>query len=186
MIGTLRNLAALIAAVALTATGMALAQPKDKGDRGQGGKDRTQQQDTKGKGGGDKEKKAKKHHHENGKNLVGDKIKKNGKHELEKHGKHTAYVDVQDGKIRGVTVKHADKGDVPVKKYKTNKKPPQMAQNASGVQPVNFILAQTQYLGETWIGYSYIDDYGDEQIYWFPYDMIYDGDTGAIEYIPVY
>ena len=26
--------------------------------------------------------------------------------------------------------------------------------------------------------------YGDEVIYWFPYDMIYDGDTGAIEYIP--
>jgi hypothetical protein len=52
------------------------------------------------------------------------------------------------------------------------------------MQPVNLMLAQTQYLGVTWIGYSYIDDYGDEVIYWFPYDMIYDGDTGAVEYVP--
>ena len=182
MLKILRCVAALFAVIGLATVDTAvLAQPKDKG----GGKDKQEQRDAKGQGAG-KEQKAKKQHHKNGKSLVGDKIKKNGKHELEKHGKHTAYVDVQDGKIRGVTVKHADKGDVPVKKYKTNKKPPQMAQNASGVQPVNFILAQTQYLGETWIGYSYIDDYGDEQIYWFPYDMIYDGDTGAIEYIPVY
>ena len=42
-----------------------------------------------------------------------------------------------------------------------------------------------QDLGTVWIGYSYIDDYGYEVIYWFPYDMIYDGDTGAIEYIPL-
>jgi hypothetical protein len=37
-----------------------------------------------------------------------------------------------------------------------------------------------------WIGYSYIDDYGNEVIYWFPYDMILDGATGAIDYVPVY
>ena len=37
----------------------------------------------------------------------------------------------------------------------------------------------------TYIGYAYYDDYGDEQIYWFPVDMIYDGDTGAIEYVPI-
>ena len=34
-------------------------------------------------------------------------------------------------------------------------------------------------------GYSFIDEYGDEQIYWFPYEMILDGDTGAIEYVPL-
>jgi hypothetical protein len=37
--------------------------------------------------------------------------------------------------------------------------------------------------GTTWIGYSYIDDWGDEVIYWFEYEMIYDGDTGAVEYV---
>ena len=58
--------------------------------------------------------------------------------------------------------------------------------SAGGIQPVNLILAQAQYVGTTYIGYSYIDDYGDEVIYWFPYDMIYDGDTGAIECVPAY
>jgi hypothetical protein len=26
---------------------------------------------------------------------------------------------------------------------------------------------------------------GNEEIYWYPYDMILDGDTGAVEYVPV-
>src|SRR5258706_2063642 len=170
----LRLLTVFLAVLGLAAVnGNLLAQPK--------GKDRQEQKDTKGTQ-GDKEEKAKKHKHENGKDLVGDKIKKNGKHEFHKKGKHTAFVDVQNGKIKGVTVTHAEKGNVPVKKYKTNKK---MADaSMGGIQPVNLILAQAQYLGVTWIGYSYIDDYGDEVIYWFPYDMIYDGDTGAIEYVP--
>ena len=169
----LRLLTVFLAVLGLAAVnGNLLAQGK--------GKDRQEQKDTKGPQ--DKEKKAKKHKHEDGKALVGDKIKKNGKHEFHKNGKHTAFVDVQGGKIKGVSVTHSEKGNVPVKKYKTNKK---MADaSMGGIQPVNLILAQAQYLGVTWIGYSYIDDYGDEVIYWFPYDMIYDGDTGAVEYVP--
>ena len=177
MIRTLRFIAALLAVLGLAFTGATVfAQPKDKG----GGKDKQEQSDTKG----GKEKKAKQHKHHNGKDLLGDKIKQNGKHELHKNGKNTASVDVLNGKIRGVSVKHSEKGDVPVKKYKTNKK---MADaSTGGIQPVSLILAQAQYVGTTYIGYSYIDDYGDEVIYWFPYDMIYDGDTGAIEYVPAY
>ena len=45
------------------------------------------------------------------------------------------------------------------------------------------MTVQDTYLGTTYIGYSYYDDYGDEYVYWFPYDMILDGDTGAIEYV---
>ena len=163
--------------------GSAFAQ-KDK-DKG-GGKDRQEQ--TKGGGKDDKDSKGggqtkpKKQKHENGKNLVGDKIKKNGKHELHKNGKHTAFIDVQDGKIRGVSVKHAEKGDVPVKKYKTNQKV--VEGTSSGIVPVNLVL--TQYMGTTYIGYSYYDEWGDEVIYWFPYDMIYDPWTDAVEYVPVY
>jgi hypothetical protein len=40
-------------------------------------------------------------------------------------------------------------------------------------------------LGTEWIGYSYVDDYGNEEIYWYPVEEIYDGDTGAIEYVPL-
>ena len=55
---------------------------------------------------------------------------------------------------------------------------------ADRMQYVSFVQVQDTYLGMTYIGYSYVDDYGDEQIYWYPYDMILDGDTGAVEYVP--
>jgi len=179
----LRFLTVLIAAASLVAVDGAIAQPKDKDQKEQKGggkpqKDQKEQKDQKDQ----KDKKPKKAKHENGKNMVGEKIKQNGKHKFHEHGKHTAYVDVKDGKIMAVNVKHAEKGDVPVKKYKTNK---QMASAAtSGIQPVSLML--TQYIGTTWIGYAYIDDWGEEVIYWFPYDMIYDPYTDAVEYIPAY
>lgn len=163
---------------------LALAQDKGKPDKG-GGPDQTQSDKgaAKGKpdkGGHDKVKPVKGNHH-NGKDLVGDKIKTNGRHVIEKKGDYTAAVDVQNGKIAGMKVTHAKKGDVPVTKYKTTKK---MAQ-AEGLQRAAFVTVQ-YYLGTTYIGYAYVDDYGYEEIYWYPYDMILDGDTGAVEYVPVY
>ena len=123
---------------------------------------------------------APKANHRNGKQLLGEKIKTNGNHVIDKKGAFTASVVVQDGKIAGLHVKHAKKGDVPVKKYKTDKKMTQLERR------VSLVLVQDQYLGTTSIGYSYIDEYGDEEIYWFPYDMILDGDTGAVLYVPAY
>ena len=123
-----------------------------------------------------------KHHHQNGQQLTGEKIKTNGNHVIDKKGPHTVSVDVKNGKIAGMHVKHDKKGELPVKKYKTNKK---MVQ-ASGFQYASYQLAQAQSLGTVYIGYAYIDEYGDEVIYWFPYEMILDGDTGAIDYVPIY
>ncbi len=165
MFRILRLFVMLFAIAGLAAIdGSALAQPKEKKEK--------------------KEKKAKEHKHVNAKDLVGDKIKKNGKHAFHKNGKNTAVVDVKGGKIAGVTVTHDDKGNLPVKKYKSTKK--MAAAPAGGMQAVSFVLAQAQSLGTVWIGYSYIDDYGDEYIYWFPYEMILDGDTGAVDYVPIY
>jgi len=121
----------------------------------------------------------KKGNHHNGKDLIGQRIKNNGHHQIDKKGDHTVFAEVRDGKIAGVHVKHAKKGDIPVKKYKTNKK---MAE-ADGLRPPAY---PAQYVGTVYIGYAYVDDFGNEEIYWFPYDMIYDGDTGAIEYVPAY
>ena len=120
-------------------------------------------------------------HHENGKKLLGEKIKANGSHVIHKKGPYTTTVDVKDGKVAGMHVKHATKGEVPVRKYKTTK---QLAQ-AGGLQYASYVKVQDQYLGTTYIGYSYYDEYGDETIYWYPYDMILDGATGAIDYVPV-
>ncbi|SRR5258706_8534958 len=125
---------------------------------------------------------AKKANHHNGKDLLGQKIKTNGQHEIGKKGAYIATVEVRNGKVAGMHVKHANKGDVPVTKYKTNKK---MAFSNGQRSPFRLAVSQQdEYLGMTYIGYSYIDDDGYEEIYWFPYDMILDGDTGAITYIP--
>jgi hypothetical protein len=129
-----------------------------------------------------------KHNHFSGQQLLGDKVKTNGHHVIHKAGKYTASATVKDGKIAGVNVKHSEKGDVPVKKYKTTKKMAERTGESNGISLVSYgsMLAQIQDLGMTYIGYAYTDEYGDEYIYWFPYEMIYDGDTGAIEYVPLY
>ncbi|MEO7242522.1 MAG: hypothetical protein ABIW85_06375 [Variovorax sp.] len=144
----------------------AMAQGKSEG-KGQG--------NDKGKGKG----KGKANHHDGAK-LIGAKIKTKGKHVIDKRGPDTVSLDVTDGKIAGMHVKHDTKGELQVKKYKTKKK---MAQADSGFHYASFIQVQNTYLGTTYIGYSYYDDYGDEYIYWFPYDMILNGDTGAVEYL---
>ena len=184
MIERRQLLLATLAAIGASAVGpMALAQGQGKGqDKGgpdKGGPDRGGGQAGPGQGG----QKKKQHHHNNGQAKLGDKIKKNGNHMLEKKGPHSVSVDVKDGKVAGMKVKHDQKGDVAVKKYKTNKK---MAA-APGIHMVAYdtMLAQAYSLGTTWIGYAYIDDWGDEVIYWYPVEMIYDGETGAIDYVPI-
>jgi len=119
--------------------------------------------------------------HKNGKNLLGDKIKVNGSHKIDQEGPHSVSVDVKDGKIAAFHVKHEKKGELAVKKYKTNKKMAQLDTRQPAI-----VLAQYQYVGTTYIGYAYYDEYGYEVIYWYPYDMILDGDTGAIEYVAAY
>lgn len=172
-------IATLAAAGALAlADGSAWAQPKSKD------KEPKEQRES-GKG-AERDKKPKKAKHQNGKQLAGDKLKKEGKHELHKNGKHTAFIDVKGGKVRGISVKHAEKGDVPVRKYKTTKNPMTTASApSSGFQQVAFVPTQ-QVVGETWIGYAYIDEWGDEVIYWFPYDIVYDPYTDSVEYVPAY
>ena len=118
-------------------------------------------------------------HHKSGQKLLGEKIKKDGKHILEKKGPHTVSVEVKDGKIAGMQVKHDKKGDLPITKYKSSKK---MAQ-AEGFHYASYTQVQYQYLGTTYIGFAYYDDYGDEYIYWYPYEMVYDADTDTIEYL---
>jgi len=175
MIHRLRILAVIFVVLGLVvADGSTFAQSKNKG----------QAQKEQKNGHSSKEKKP--HKDFSGKDLVGDKIKTNGQHKIHEHGKFSTFVNVSNGKIAGVNVKHAERGDVPVTKYKTTKKMAQGQGPTGGVQFASLAFAQSQYVGTLWIGYAYIDDDGYEVIYWFPYDMILDGDTGAIDYYPSY
>lgn len=119
------------------------------------------------------------HNHHDGRQMLGANLKADGHHDIHKKGHYTASVETRGGKIAALHVKHDTKGDIPVKKYKTHKK---MAQ----AREAHLVYAsfQDQYAGTEYVGYSYVDDDGNEEIYWFPYDMVIDGDTGAVEYVP--
>jgi hypothetical protein len=125
--------------------------------------------------------KAKHTNHHDGKQMVGEKLKTDGHHEIHQKGKYHTVAEVKGGKIAGIHVRHEQKGDIPVTKYKTHKK---MALVGGQTMYASLVLAQMQDMGTVYIGYSYIDDYGEAETYWFPYDMIVDGDTGAVDYIP--
>ena len=125
---------------------------------------------------------SKHHNHHDGKQLLGERLKTGGHHEIHRKGKYRTTVEVRDGKVAGVHVKHETKGDIPVTKYKTHKK---ITQVRGHIVYASLRSVQYEDVGIVYIGYSYVDEYGEEEIYWFPYDMIVDGDTGAIEYIPL-
>jgi hypothetical protein len=121
----------------------------------------------------------KKNHHD-AKALLGDKAKKDGNHVIDKKGPYTVSFDTKGGKIAAAHVRHATKGEIPVKKYKTNKK---MASMQSRCIYASFILTPAQYETTGYVGYSYIDDDGNEEIYWVPATLVIDPDTGAVEYV---
>ncbi|HKD30059.1 MAG TPA: hypothetical protein VKC66_29605 [Xanthobacteraceae bacterium] len=127
-----------------------------------------------------------KHNHNNGQQLLGNRLSTDGRHEVHKVGEHTVHINVQNKKVAGVSVMHRTKGNVPVKKYKSTRK---MAQgneidapaetNGRLIQPAGYQIAQAGL----YIGYSFTDGV-DEYIYWFPADVVVDPLTGAVEYVP--
>ena len=124
---------------------------------------------------------AKKQNHHDGHQLVAAKLKTDGHHDIEKRGHYAASVESKGGKVAAFHVVHDTKGNIPVRKYKTNKKMVQVT--GSHLTYASFALPQD--MGTVEIGYSYIDDDGNEEIYWFPAEEIVDGDTGAVEYVPL-
>jgi hypothetical protein len=126
---------------------------------------------------------AKKQNHHDGHRLVAAKLKTEGHHDIEKKGHYTASVESKGGKIAAFHVVHDTKGAIPVTKYKTNKK--MVRATGSHLTYASFALPQDTDMGTVYIGYSYIDDDGNEEIYWFPAEEVVDGDTGAVEYVPL-
>jgi uncharacterized protein with FMN-binding domain len=121
----------------------------------------------------------KKANHHDAKPMIGEKLKTNGTHVIDKKGSYTVSAEVKNSKVVGVHVKHAKKGDISVKKYKSTKKLAQI----DGTEPPS--LPAQEVIGTTYIGFAYIDEYGNEEIYWVPADIVEDPYTGAIEYVPV-
>jgi hypothetical protein len=118
------------------------------------------------------------HKHHDGQKALGDKLKKDGTHQLHDHGKHTTHVDVKGGKITGFHAKHKTKGEVPTKKHKSDKKLASL-DVSDGTEPADTMV------GTTSCGYSFVDDAGDEVYTWFPCAIIVDDFTGAVSYVPI-
>lgn len=117
---------------------------------------------------------AKNAHHNNGRALLGEKIKRNGKHDLGKAGPHTVIADVSNGKVVNMAA-----GNLPVKKVKSRR---QMAENFNGIALISdnsFRIAQADVW---WYAYCF-DDGVDEYCYWYPAEYVVVTDTW-IEWIP--
>src|ERR1700683_3314798 len=95
---------------------------------------------------------AKKQNHHDGHRLVAAKLKTDGHHDIEKKGHYTASVDSKGGKIAAFHVVHDTKGDIPVKKYKTNKKMVQAT--SSHLTYASFTLTKDTAWGTVEMGYS--------------------------------
>lgn len=112
---------------------------------------------------------AKNEHHHNGKALLGEKLKQNGKHKIGKAGKEDVTAEVNNGKVINMSA-----GTLPVRKVKSRKK---MA-DTEGVKiqvasSDRIQLAQAQY-----ISYGYCFDSGaDEYCYWFSADDVLVSET---------
>jgi hypothetical protein len=119
------------------------------------------------------------HHHNSGHSLAAQHLTTPGVHQLDHKGKHTVSAEVRNGKIATFKVQHETRGNIAVKKYKSRQK---MA-SLEGADPRS-VPAQTD-VGTVYIAYAYVDDDGNEEYYWFPYAEILDGDTGAVDYVPL-
>ena len=116
------------------------------------------------------------HKHVNAHNMLGAKLKQNGKHEVGKAGKETVSAEVNSGKVVNMSA-----GSLPVKKVKSKKK-------IAGLVSPDIKLAANGDIQLTQVDvyyYAYGFDTGVEEIYyWYPAEDVIVTDTW-IEYVPV-
>lgn len=114
--------------------------------------------------------KAKQKQHRNGKGLLGERIKKNGKHKIDTAGKIDVLAEVNNGKVVGVSAT-----GMQVKKVKSRQK---MVETTPNLILANLQLAQTDvYYYGYWV---YDPDY--DYYYWFTADVVI-VDGSWVEYV---
>jgi hypothetical protein len=122
--------------------------------------------------------------HHDAHKLLGDQLKKDGKHELHTEGDHTAHAHSKGGKIAKVEVVHKTKGAVAVTKYKSAKK--YHAQANPGVEH-HYVSVSPDDAGDecggaiVFVGWGYTVN-GVVIIYWFPVAIVIGGPDGAVVY----
>lgn len=122
---------------------------------------------------------AKQEHHKDGHKLLGEKLKQNGKHAIDKVGNAAVTAEVNNGKVVAMTATDPQKGNLPVRKLKSKKK---MAAIDSGIVRVAANgdmpkLAQDSVYYYAWC----FDDGVDFWCYWYPADVVI-VDAGWVDY----
>jgi hypothetical protein len=124
---------------------------------------------------------AKQHHHKNGKDLLGAKLKQNGKHNVDKLGNAGVTAEVNNGKVVAMSATDPQKGPLPVRKVKSSKK---MAEGASGILTVSASGENAQLAQDYGVYYAWcFDDGVDLWCYWYPADVVI-VDSGWVDYGP--
>ena len=113
---------------------------------------------------------AKNSNHHNGHNVLGEKIHKDGRHEVGKHGKNVVLAEVKGHKVINMSA-----GDMPVRKVKTSKKMAEL-DRIRVASNGDFKIAQAD------VYYGYCFDYAvnggiDEECYWYTADDVLVDDT---------
>jgi len=121
--------------------------------------------------------KKKQQQHKNGHGLAKGRLKQNGRHQIDKAGQASVSVDVNNGKITGMSASHPQKGNLATRKVKSRKKmaaiehPPLRLAANGDIQ-----LAQADVYYYAWV----FDDGFVEYYYWYPAEVII-VDTSWIE-----
>jgi len=119
-----------------------------------------------------------KHAHMNGHNLLGEKLKQDGKHEVGKLANRSVTAEVTKGKVTNMAA-----GDLPMKRVRTKMK---MAMTEGGIIPVAWggALQLVQY-EDYYYGYCF-DDGINFTCYWYPASDVNYADYSWNEYDPYY
>ena len=113
--------------------------------------------------------------HQSGRDLLGGKIKQNGKHKLHKAGKVDVSVEVRNGKVAGLTATQPGKGNLQVRKVKSRQK---LAAETPAVLLASMKMAQTS---DWYYGYWFVEpDEEDDWYYWFAADEVIVDDTWVV------
>ncbi len=136
----------------------------------------------KDKGAVTQEKKAKhSHKQKNGKDLLGAKLKQDGKHNVGKLGKHDVVAEVKKGKVSKMAA-----GDLPVKHVKTKQKMTWLFDRPVRLASLGALqLAQYSDYDDYYYGFCFDDGY-DYVCYWYSYDEVYYDEYEWDDYDPYY
>jgi hypothetical protein len=134
-----------------------------------------------GKGQGKGQERAAKHMHKNmaGKNALGEKVKRNGKHEVGKIKDKTVTADVDNGKVRNMAA-----GDLPMKRVKTTMKMASVDGRLIPVALANGVIP-AQFTTIEYYGFCFDDGY-DFYCYWYEPVEVYYSDYYWDDYDPYY